>query len=258
MTARRVDLNADMGESSVGEDETLMPYVTSANVACGMHAGDAGLMRATVELARAHGVAVGAHPGFADREGFGRRDLRLPPSEVEALVRSQVGALAAIASSCGVRLQHVKVHGALYNTAARDLDVAFAIARAARAVDPALVLFGLASSRLIEAGQREGLATASEVFADRAYRSDGSLQPRSEPGAVLTDEDVVVERTAAMVRDQSVLAVDGRVVPVRVDTVCVHGDTPGAARLASKIRARLIQAGIVVRAAGENRSTPGG
>jgi len=249
----RVDLNADMGELSGAEDEALMPHVTSASIACGLHAGDARVMRATVELARTHGVSVGAHPGFADREGFGRRNLQLPPREVEDLVLYQVGALAAIAASLGVRVRHVKPHGALYNDAAGDIGLALAIARAVRAIDGSIVLFGLAGSRLLEAGERCGLATASEVFADRAYRPDGSLQPRSERGSVLTEPERVAERAVAMVRDRAIIATDGVAIPVRVDTMCVHGDTPGAAELAARIRLRLTSAGVDVRAVGDAR-----
>jgi UPF0271 protein len=252
MIAPRVDLNADVGESfgawTLGQDPALFPHITSANVACGFHAGDPGVMRATVALAREHGVAVGAHPGFRDLAGFGRREIRVPPREVEDLVAYQIGALAGIAAAQGVRLQHVKVHGALYNMAAADAALADAIARATAAVDPSLVFLGLPGSQLLAAGERAGLRTAAEVFADRAYRADGSLLPRTESGAVIHDEDAVIERVLAMVRDRAVSAVDGTRVPLRVDTICVHGDTPGAARLAARIRAALEKAGVRVAA----------
>jgi len=177
----RVDLNADVGELC-GQDAALMRSITSANVACGSHAGDPGVMRDTLLLAREHGVAVGAHPGFPDREGFGRRDLHLTPRQVEDVVVYQIGAIAAIAAASGVRLQHVKPHGALFNIAVRDRSIADAIARAMAAVDRSLILFGLPDSELIAAGEAAGLRTAREAFADRAYRADGTLVPRTEPG----------------------------------------------------------------------------
>jgi 5-oxoprolinase (ATP-hydrolysing) subunit A len=252
MTPALVDLNADVGESfgawTLGHDAALFMHITSANVACGFHAGDPGVMRATVELAREHGVAVGAHPGFPDLSGFGRRDMHMSPREVEDLVVYQIGALAGVAAAQGVRLQHVKAHGALYNMAVTDLVLADAIAAATAAIDRDLVLLGLPGSQLLRAGERAGLRTASEVFADRAYRSDGTLVPRTQPGAVIHDEEAVVRRVIAMVRDGTVTADDGTQVPLRADTICVHGDTPGAAQLAGRIRAALQDAGIHVRA----------
>jgi UPF0271 protein len=257
----RIDLNADVGEgrsAAVGEastpgsrgDAALMPSITSANVACGFHAGDPGVMRATVALAREHGVAVGAHPGFPDLEGFGRRELQLSPRDVEDFVVYQVGALAAIAAAQGVRLQHVKPHGALFNMAVRDAALADAIARAAAVIDRALMLFGLPGSELVAAGERAGLRTAREGFADRAYQPDGTLVPRSQAGAVIHDPEIVVDRAVRMVREGTVEAIDGSRVPVTIDTLCVHGDTPGAAELAAKIRRALIDAGIAIKAVG--------
>jgi 5-oxoprolinase (ATP-hydrolysing) subunit A len=230
----RIDLNADVGEA-VGQDPALMPHITSANVACGVHAG----------------VAVGAHPSFPDREGFGRRDLQLPPWQIEELVVSQIAALAAIASAEGMRLQHVKPHGALFNVAVRDRSVADAIARATASVDPALILFGLPASELIAAGKAAGLQTASEAFADRAYRPDGTLVPRTQPGAVIDDAAQVLTRVAAMARDRAVIAIDGTRVPITLDTICVHGDTPGAADLAARIRSTLAASGIDVKSIGQ-------
>lgn len=251
----RVDLNGDVGEASsggpAGPDLVLMPHITSANVACGYHAGDPGMMRATVALAREHGVAVGAHPGFPDPEGFGRRELQFSPRDVEDFVAYQVGALAAIAAAQGVRLQHVKPHGALFNMAARDAALADAIARAAVAIDRTLILFGLPGSELVAAGQRAGLRTAREGFADRAYQPDGTLVPRHQPGAVMNDPDVIVPRAVRLVRDQAVEAIDGSRVTLTIDTLCVHGDTPGAADLARRIRAALTEAGIAVKAVGQ-------
>jgi UPF0271 protein len=252
MALKHVDLNSDVGESfgawALGQDPVLFPHITSANVACGFHAGDPGVMRATVALAREHGVAVGAHPGFPDLSGFGRRDMRLSPREVEDLVVYQIGALAGVAAAQGVRLQHVKAHGALYNMAVTEFALAEAIARATASVDRSLVLLGLPGSQLLTAGERAGLPTAAEAFADRAYRADGTLVPRTQPGAVIHDGDVVVQRVVAMVRDQAVVAEDGSRVPLRIDTICVHGDTPGAAQLAARIREALTEGGIEVRA----------
>jgi UPF0271 protein len=248
----QIDLNGDVGESfgayEMGHDAALIPILTSANIACGFHAGDPGVMRATVALAREHGTAVGAHPGFSDLVGFGRREMKATPREVEDLVAYQIGALAGIAASQGVRLAHVKPHGALYNMAARDMELAAAIARATAAVDPSLMLFGLPGSKSLEAAQRHKVRPVSEAFADRAYRRDGSLVPRSEPGAVIEDAEIVVSRAVAIARDRMVIAADGTRVPVDVQTICVHGDTPGAAVLASRIRRALSDAGIDVRA----------
>jgi UPF0271 protein len=246
----RIDLNADVGEG-VGQDPALMPHITSANVACGVHAGSLAVMRETVLLAREHGVAVGAHPSFPDRDGFGRRDLRLPPPQVEDIVVSQIEALAAIAAAEGVRLQHVKPHGALFNVAVRDRSVADAIARAIAWVDPALILFGLPASELIAAGNAAGLRTACEVFADRAYRPDGTLVPRTQPGAVIDDAAQVLTRVAAIALERAVIAIDGTRVPITLDTICVHGDTPGAAGLAARIRATLTASGIDVKSIGQ-------
>jgi len=230
----RIDLNADVGEGC-GQDAALMRCITSANVACGLHAGDPAVMRDTLLLAREYGVAVGAHPGFADREHFGRRDLHLLPEEVTDLVARQIDALASIASAAGVRLQHVKPHGALYNIAVRDRRVADAIGRAVASVDSSLILFGLPDSELIAAGKVAGLRTGRETFADRAYRPDGTLVPRSEAGAVISDPEEVLARVVGLARRPN------------VDTICVHGDTPGAAQLALDIRAALEGAGIEVR-----------
>ena len=230
----RIDLNADVGEGCA-QDAALMRCITSANIACGLHAGDPAMMRNTVLLAREHGVAVGAHPGFADREHFGRRDLHLPPGEITDLVARQVDALAAIAAAAGIRLQHVKPHGALYNIAVRNRRVADAIGRGIESVDPSLILFGLPESELIAAGKVTGLRTGREAFADRAYRPDGTLVPRSEPGAVISDPEEVLARVVGLAQRPN------------VDTICVHGDTPGAADLALHIRAALEAADIDVK-----------
>jgi UPF0271 protein len=247
-----VDLNCDLGESfgtwTLGQDAEVMASITSANIACGYHAGDPDVMRRTVRLAREAGVAVGAHPGLPDLAGFGRRDMGVRPDEVTGMVLYQLGALAAIARAEGVDLRHVKPHGALYNMAARDRALAAAIAEAVRAFDPALVLFGLAGSALVTAGEATGLRVASEVFADRSYQRDGSLSPRGTPGAIIDDSSVVAARAVDMVRDGCVTASTGERVVLRADTICVHGDTPGAAALARRLRAALEAAGIAVKA----------
>jgi UPF0271 protein len=207
-------------------------------------------MRETVALAVEHGVAVGAHPSFPDLEGFGRRELQVSPEDVEDFVAYQVGALAAIAGAQGVRLQHVKPHGALFNMAARDAAIADAIARATATIDRALILFGLPGSQIVVAGRRAGLRTAREGFADRAYRPDGTLVPRGQIGAVIEDPATAAQRAVRMVRERVVEAIDGSVLPLQVDTICVHGDTPGAARLAAAVAAALRAAGVDVVAVG--------
>lgn len=246
----RIDLNSDVGESFgpwlMGHDTAVMRSITSANVACGYHAGDPGVMRATVRLAREAGVSVGAHPGFPDLVGFGRREMKISPKDVEDLVLYQIGALAAIAGAEGVRLAHVKVHGALYNMAARDPALADAIARAVRAFDSSLVLFGLPCSKLLTSGERAGLRVASEGFADRAYEPDGSLTPRTEPGSVIHDPAEVVQRSLRMVRDGRVAARNGADLTIRVDTLCTHGDTPGAENLTRLLREGLERVGVTV------------
>ena len=251
---RTIDLNCDVGESfgaySIGADAEVMASISSANVACGFHGGDPAVMRRTVRLARDAAVAVGAHPGLPDLVGFGRREMRVTAQDAEDLVLYQIGALAAIADSEGVRLRHVKAHGALYNMAARDRALADAIARAVRAFDPALVLFGLPASELIRAGQAAGLPVASEGFPDRAYEPDGSLTPRSRPGSVIHDVDTVVRRAVRMVEDERVTAVDGTEIPLRLDTLCIHGDTPGAAELTRALAAGLGRAGIAIAPVG--------
>ena len=248
----RIDLNSDLGESfgpwPMGQDVALMESISSANVACGFHAGDPSAMRDTVGLAESKGVAVGAHPGFPDLVGFGRREMKASPREVEDFVLYQVAALAGIASAQGVQLNHVKAHGALYSMACRDRALADAIARAVADFDRSLVLFGLPKSELLRAGEAAGLQTAAEVFADRAYDPDGSLTSRSKPGSVIHDADAVVARAIRMVRDREVVAVDGSVLRVEAETICLHGDTPGAADLARAVRRGLERAGVTVAA----------
>jgi UPF0271 protein len=253
----RVDLNCDMGESfgrwELGADADVMPHITSANIACGAHAGDPATMRRTLRLAREHGVAAGAHPGFADLAGFGRREIPITADEAADLVIVQLGGLQAIARSEGMRVAHVKPHGALYNMAARIPALAEAIARAVAAVDPELVLFCLAGSPMMDAARRCGLAPAAEGFADRSYEPDGSLTPRSQPGAVIHDLEQVVSRAVRMVREAKVTARDGTDIDLQVDTICVHGDTPGAPGLARALRVGLREAAITVAPPGRAR-----
>ena len=248
----RIDLNCDVGESfgryELGDDEGVLAHVTSANVACGLHAGDPSVMRRTVRLAARLGVAVGAHPGFPDLVGFGRRELHATPAEVEDLVLYQVSALAGIAAAEGGSLRHVKPHGALYNMAARDRALAAAVARAVAAADSRLTLVGLSGSCLLAAGRAAGLEVASEAFADRAYEAGGALRSRSQPDAVVRDPAAVVDRVLQMIRDGVVRAANGEPVSVRADTVCIHGDTPGAAALAAALRSGLEAAGVRVAA----------
>jgi UPF0271 protein len=220
-------------------------------VAAGGHAGDPSTLRQTVRLAKAYGVAVGAHPGFLDREGFGRRELPATPSEVEDLVLYQVAAVAGVAAAEGVRLQHVKPHGALYNMAARDGRLARAIATAVAAFDRSLIVFGPPDSELLAAARAAGLSVAAEAFADRAYRPDRSLAPRSDPGAVLFDPAVVIERARRLVKERTVIATDGSVLVIEADIICVHGDTPGAAELVAGLRRGLEVDGVVIRAVGD-------
>ena len=249
-----VDLNCDLGESSgrdgVGDDPQIIPRITSANVACGYHAGDPSAMRTTVRLSLSHGVAVGAHPGFPDREGFGRGTLQVSPEEVEDLVLYQIGALSGIVAAEGGRLTHVKTHGALYNMASVQAPIAEAVARAVKAFDRRLVLFGLSGSCALAAGRAAGLVVASEVFADRAYFPDGTLVPRSMEGAVLRDPSAVVDRAVGMVTGGVVTAVSGEAIPVVADTLCVHSDTPNAVELVMSLQSGLKAAGVEVAAIG--------
>jgi UPF0271 protein len=244
----RLDLNCDMGESygpwSVGNDAALLEHVTSANIACGFHAGDPGTMHKTVRLAIDKGVAVGAHPSLPDLQGFGRRAMSITPDEAYDLIVYQVGALAGFARALGGRLTHVKPHGALYNMTVTDPPLARAIARAVRDVDPSLVLFGLACSELVRAGAEAGLKVAHEVFADRTYRADGSLTPRSEPNAVIRDAGASIEHVLRMVKEGKVRSVDGAEVAVRADTLCIHGDEPTALEFVRRIRKALLDNGV--------------
>ncbi|HEY2150510.1 MAG TPA: 5-oxoprolinase subunit PxpA [Vicinamibacterales bacterium] len=251
----RIDINSDVGESfgayAIGHDAGLFRSITSANVAAGFHAGDPSVLRATIRLAKEHGVAVGAHPGFPDLVGFGRRELNVTAAEAEDFVLYQIAAVSGVAAAEGVPLQHVKPHGALFNMAVRNLELASAIANAVAAFDSSLILFGLPGSEILNAGRAAGLRVAAEVFADRAYEPDGSLASRRKPGSVIHDPAAVVARAVRMVRDHTVVAIDGSVVPLHAETICVHGDTPGSDQLAVRIRAGLEAAGVAVKSLGE-------
>lgn len=247
---RVVDLNSDLGESfgayTIGMDAEVLRHISSANVACGWHAGDPGVMERTVQAAVAAGTAVGAHPGYPDLLGFGRRSMALSPDEARTAVMYQVGALQAFVRAQGAKLQHVKPHGALYNTAAKDMALALAICEGIAAVAPDAIVLGLAGSCLLKAARQTGLRWASEVFADRAYQSDGSLVPRSRPGAVITDRDCAIARAVRMVRDGVVTTADGVDMPILAHSICVHGDNPSAVAFVESIRAALTDAGVRV------------
>ena len=248
---RRVDLNCDAGEGfgpwRMGDDEALLDVVTTVNIACGFHAGDPLIMARTVRLARDRGVGVGAHPGPNDLWGFGRRGVRgEPPEDLATMVAYQVGALRAVAAQEGARVTSVKLHGALSNLAAVDAQLANAVARTLRAVAPDLVWLVPAGSAMVQAAESEGLRIASEVFADRAYDAQGNLVPRSRPGAVIDDPRTCAERAVRMVLDGAIESIEGAPVRLRADTVCVHGDTPGAVEAARAVRAALEAAGVEV------------
>ncbi|AGB81498.1 putative lactam utilization protein B-like protein [Serratia sp. FGI94] len=242
-----VDLNADLGEGCVN-DQALLQLVSSANIACGFHAGDAQTMRQSVRWALQYGVAIGAHPSFPDRENFGRTRMQLPAETVYAQVVYQLGALAAIARAEGGAMTHVKPHGMLYNQAAVEPALADAIARAVKDVDPALRLVGLAGSELIRAGERLGLATRQEAFADRGYLSDGTLVPRGQSGALIEDDQQALQQTLEMVRHHRVRSIDGKWAAVQAETVCLHGDGEHALAYARKLRASFAEQGISVSA----------
>ena len=245
-----IDLNCDLGESfgayRIGDDAGVLPYVTSANVACGAHAGDPSVMRRTVAAAVEHGVAIGAHPGLPDLAGFGRREMRISAEEAYDLVVYQVGALAAFARAAGTELRHVKPHGALYNMACADAALAGPIARAVRDVDARLILFGLPGSELQRAAEAAGIPFAREAFADRAYAPDGSLAPRGTPGAVVHDPEEAVRRAVEIAAEGRARTVDGGELRLQADTLCVHGDRPDAGRFARMLREGLERRGVRV------------
>lgn len=247
-----VDLNCDMGESfgawTLGQDDAILPFVTSANIACGFHAGDPGVMKQTVRAALNHHVAIGVHPGLPDLVGFGRRDMAISPDEAFDMVAYQLGALGAVARAEGGRLHHLKPHGALYNMAATNAALAQAIAEAVYRVQPDLVLYGLAGSELTRAGEKLGLKTAHEVFADRTYQANGTLTPRRQPAAMVTNADAAVAQVLRMVREGQVRSQQGPDVAIRADTVCLHGDGPHALEFAQRLNGALRGAGVHLRA----------
>jgi UPF0271 protein len=248
---RSVDLNCDCGESfgayRMGDDEAMLDIVTSANVACGFHAGDPDIMAETFRIAKLKGVAVGAHPSFPDLQGFGRRRMSYSNAEIERLVAYQIGAAQALAAYCGHRLTHVKAHGALSNMAMEDEAIARSIARATKAVDPNLVFLAIAGTELERAGEKENLAVAREIFADRAYTDAGLLVSRSLDGAVIHDAEQAAARVLDMVSENAVIAMSGKRIPVVIDSICVHGDTPDAVRMAKAVRERLEAAGFQLK-----------
>jgi len=245
-----VDINADCGESfgpwTMGDDAAILSVVTSANIACGFHAGDPDTISRTVETAKARGVSVGAHPGFEDRAGFGRRPIPMTADEITRMVAYQIGAVAAVAALAGVPLTHVKAHGALSNVASADRGVADAVAAAVRGVDPSLVLLALATTELEAAGHAAGLPVAAEIFADRAYEADGQLSPRSRDGAVIHDPDEAARRVVAMIDAGAIIAQDGTRRATRIDSICVHGDNPQSVATARRVRGALEEAGMTV------------
>ncbi len=251
----RVDLNCDMGESfgvyKMGTDEEILDCVTSANIACGFHAGDPATMRKTVKLALEKGIGIGAHPGLPDLAGFGRRNMDISAQEAYDMVVYQIGALYGFVKAAGGKLQHVKPHGALYNMAAKNKDLSEAIAEAVYKVDPELILFGLSGSELVKAGKAVGLRTASEVFADRTYQADGSLTPRRHPDALITDDKLAIAQVVRMVKEGKVLSQQGADIAIGADTVCIHGDGVHALRFARKIRDQLNASNVQIQAAGK-------
>ncbi|ANE51716.1 5-oxoprolinase subunit PxpA [Flavisolibacter tropicus] len=243
---QHVDLNCDMGEG-IGNDEQLMPYITSANIACGYHAGDAETMMQTLQLCKQFRVAAGAHPSFPDRANFGRLEMSCTPVEVYQWVQLQVQALQLLASQLDINLVHVKPHGALYNQAAREQQLAAAIAQAVKDIDPHLIVVGLSGSYLITEAETLGLTTASEVFADRTYQDDGSLTPRTQPGALIEEEAASIQQVLQMVKQGSVMALSGKDVPLKAETICLHGDGIHATRFAKALRKTLESEGITIQ-----------
>jgi UPF0271 protein len=241
-----IDINCDLGEGCPNDAE-LMKYISSANIACGFHAGDHETMRSTVALAQENNVAIGAHPGYNDKENFGRVSMNLSFGEIYDLVIDQILRLHHYCETAGTKMHHLKPHGALYNQAVKDREIAAAIVEAMCAIDSTLIYFGLPNSVMLEEAERVGLGTASEVFADRTYQKDGSLTPRSQPNALIEDIDECIEHVIRMVREQKVIATDGTEVPIKADTICIHGDGEHAVEFASAIHDALTKEGIEIR-----------
>ncbi|WP_066258468.1 LamB/YcsF family protein [Neobacillus drentensis] len=246
-----VDLNSDLGESygayTLGNDKEVLKYISSANIACGYHAGDHNVMFETVRLAQKYGVKIGAHPGFPDLAGFGRREMNLSPREIYNLVIYQIGALQAVTKASGTTLSHVKPHGALYNMTAKNREMADAITQAIVDLDSNLVLFGLAGSELVKAGSHKGLLVAEEVFADRTYQTDGTLTSRTEKNAIIHDTGQAIQRAIRMINEGKVEAVNGTNIDIQADTICVHGDEPKAVEFVKELRKALEQGNITLR-----------
>lgn len=246
-----VDINSDLGESygafTVGDDKEVLKFISSANIACGYHAGDHNVMFETVRHALKCGVQIGAHPGLPDLAGFGRREMNLSPREVYNLVVYQIGALAAVCKVCGTSIAHVKPHGALYNMAAKNRSIANAIAEAVADLDSNLVLFGLAGSDLVKAGEEKGLLVAQEVFTDRTYQADGTLTPRQEENAMIHDPQLAIKRAVRMIKEGKVVAVDGTDLEIKADTICVHGDGHQAVAFVTELKQVLVQENIALR-----------
>lgn len=241
-----IDLNCDMGEG-IGNEEALMPYISSANIACGYHAGSNASMKRIVELCMQYNVAIGAHPSFPDKENFGRTEMQLPLNDIYDIVTQQLKVLNEIAFVKGATLHHVKPHGALYNMAARQKDIAVTIAKAVKDCNPLLIYYGLSGSVMIEAAKQEGLCTASEVFADRTYQTDGSLTPRTLPNALITDTAVAIRQVQQIINSQSVMSINGVTISLQANTVCLHGDGIHAVEFAKALYTDLQQSGITIK-----------
>ncbi|WP_100405443.1 LamB/YcsF family protein [Bacillus solitudinis] len=251
----RIDLNCDVGESfgayKIGEDELVFGNITSANIACGYHAGDHNVMAKTVKIALENGVAIGAHPGFADLQGFGRRYMQTSLDDIYHSVLYQIGALHGICVAHGTKINHVKPHGALYNAAAKDRGIGDAIAKAVSDIDQNLILYGLAGSELVSAGERFGLRVANEVFADRTYQADGTLTSRTCPNALISDPEEAMQQVLLMVKEGKVRAVDGTILSLKADTICVHGDEERALTFVKVLRERLLSEKVQLKAIGD-------
>lgn len=243
---KQIDLNCDMGEG-MDNDAKLMPLISSANIACGYHAGNDSIMRATVALAKQSGVSIGAHPGFADKENFGRTEMQLSEAELYQLIWDQLALMQTITQEASVAMRHVKPHGALYNMAARDAVMARIICQAVKDFDANLILYGLSGSYLISEAQALGLTTASEVFADRTYQDNGSLTPRSQPNAMIHDQASSLSQVLQMIQEQTVISVTGKTIPLSAETICIHGDGPHALSFAQQINTALQTASIKIQ-----------
>jgi UPF0271 protein len=244
---KTIDINCDLGEG-VGNDELIMPYISSANIACGYHAGNETTMRQTIELCKKYNVAVGAHPSYPDKENFGRTDMLLHPGEIYEMIVKQINCLEKIAEENDVAIHHVKPHGALYNMAARDKALAPFVALAILDTSDKYLLYGLSGSYLIKEGKNLGVKTVSEVFADRTYKDDGSLTSRAKPGALIEDTDQAIAQVLQMIKEGTVISINGKKVPIVAETICIHGDGEHAIEFAKAIHSALKQEGIEIRA----------